>query len=149
MKYVLCAILLVIAVFACGCTATGSPPAAMESKPAMVVTSPNLLGTWSGQMNGYIERTGYMNYPNYTVKLVVSEQNGRLFNGSMIYSLDNRTVKTEGIAGEIARDGRTLHMVEFQSGYDFGTILSPDELELVYVSDLDPSIIAIDTLKRQ
>ncbi|MFA5213628.1 MAG: hypothetical protein WC406_09860 [Methanoregula sp.] len=54
------------------------PSTATKSKPATVISVPNLVGTWSGQMNGDVERTSNMKYPNYTVKLVVSGQNRRV-----------------------------------------------------------------------
>jgi len=38
--------------------------------------------------------------------------------------------------------------VQSDTGYDLGTVVSDDEIELVYVSDADPATVVIDSFTR-
>jgi hypothetical protein len=39
-------------------------------------------------------------------------------------------------------------MVQREGGYSTGTIISPDEIELIYMDTTDPFTIGIDSLKK-
>jgi hypothetical protein len=113
---------------------------------------PSLVGTWAGTGPGYNEEAGYVNGEEFgTVTFNITEQNGRIFNGEMTYLVDGVDV-VEGFAGAIGADEKTLYVTEFVSGYDFGTVISEDEIELIYVQDGEQETVAgeifVQTLRR-
>ena len=77
----------------------------------------------------------------------ITEQKGRLFNGELIYNL-NGTDVVEGFAGTISPDNKTLYIAEFISGYDVGTVVSEDEIDLMYLLDGKGGAVFIETLRR-
>lgn len=110
---------------------------------------PDLVGTWEGPDMGYDPLEGYYGEgENYTVTLTITEQRGRLFNGTISYLDINDTEVVEGLAGVIALDNTTFYIAEFGSGYDVGTIISEDEVELLYLQDGEGGGVFIDTLRR-
>lgn len=134
--------LLVLALVLCsaicaGCTA----PAA--TAPAI----PNLTGNWTGSPQGYIEGTGYI-AGNGTLFLQVTGQQGRVFNGSLSIVEANGSILTRRIAGAISRDGKGFALVQSDTGYDLGTIVSDREIEFVYISDRDPAKVVIDSFAK-
>ncbi|KQC14703.1 MAG: hypothetical protein WCY97_03865 [Methanothrix sp.] len=109
---------------------------------------PSLVGSWAGAGPGYNAAAGYIDegvYCNLTFN--VTEQNGRLFNGEMTYQLDGVDI-VEGFAGAIASDGETFYVAEFISGYDVGTIISEDEIEVIYFQEGEAGEIFVKTLRR-
>jgi hypothetical protein len=93
-----------------------------------------------------MKKTGYeVIYDILSMKVI--EQKDRLFSGQISYLL-NGTVVTKDVAGVIRRDGKTFETVEWPSGFSDGVIISPDEIELIFRDDSNPSVIAIDSLKR-
>ena len=110
---------------------------------------PSLVGTWEGPDIGYDALEGYYgDGEDNIVTLTITEQRGRLFNGTITYLDRNQTEVVEGLAGVIGFDDRTFYLAEFISGYDVGTILSEDEIQLVYVLDGEMGGAAIDKLRR-
>lgn len=110
---------------------------------------PDLLGRWAGLGNGYVERDGSSKLmENGSINFAIVEQKGRLFTGNMTYALENGTEIVEGFAGAIGLDNRTLYVVEFNGGYDLGTIISDDEIELTYLDDGETAEMAIERLYR-
>ncbi len=69
----------------------------------------------------------------------------------MTYLVDGAYV-IEGFAGAIGADEKTLYVTEFVSGYDFGTVISEDEIELIYIQDgeqeTEAGEIFVQTLRR-
>lgn len=155
MKISLTLMIIILAVLACGCTATApssqTTPAAIPSLappvPAtpVALATPNLTGTWTGTMLGYEEGVGFTNYDNLAITMVVTEQKGRLFSGHLTFG--NRT-ETLAMAGVISRDGRTFALVENVNGYTTGEIIGGDTMELTHVDDAEPYSVALDTLKK-
>jgi hypothetical protein len=45
-------------------------------------------------------------------------------------------------------DNKTLNIAEFGKGYSSGTIVSNDEIELIYLADGEDGSVAIDELHR-
>jgi hypothetical protein len=110
---------------------------------------PNLVGIWEGPDIGYDALEGYYgDGKDNIVTLTITEQRGRLFNGTITYLDRNETEVVEGLAGVIGFDDRTFYLAEFISGYDMGTIVSEDEIELVYIHDGEMGGAATDTLRR-
>jgi hypothetical protein len=143
MKRFLFIAILILAVLISGCT-TPAPATGTST----VAGSPALTGNWTGSMQGDIEGTGYTTYSNGTMTLTVTSQNDRLFSGRMVIPLGNGTDRIKEFAGVIGRDGKTLTLVEHGGGYSTGTLISPDELEIIYANDAEPFSIVIDSLKR-
>jgi hypothetical protein len=133
--------LLLFGLAACaGCTAPGT------ASPA-AATIPDLTGNWTGSPQGYIEGIGYIGSSG-TIGLQVTGQHGRIFTGNMSIVEANGSVTTREVAGAISRDGTSFTLVQSDTGYDLGTVVSDDEIELVYVSDADPATVVIDSFKR-
>lgn len=104
---------------------------------------PNLVGNWTGSYEGYVNGIGYKNETG-TLTLVISEQKGRLFTGNLIESGKGTT----GFSGIIALDNKTLYMAEYDMGYDIGTVLSNDKIELLYLEDGKTGGAFIDEFHR-
>jgi hypothetical protein len=68
------------------------------------------------------------------INIDVTEQKDRLFTGNISYTL-NGTKVVEGFAGAIGLDNKTFYIAEFKEGYDYGAIISGDEIELIYLQD--------------
>ena len=119
MKKILCLTLLVLVFLATGiCTAK----------------VPDLIGKWTGSYNG--EVSGSAKLPeNKSLNVTVVEQKNRLVTGNMTYKLENGTGIVEGFAGAIGLDNKTLYFAEVAGGYDQGTIISNDEIELIHLQD--------------
>jgi hypothetical protein len=110
---------------------------------------PNLVGNWTGSENGYFASNGSIRFAeNLSVDLAVIEQKDRFFNGNLAYPLENGTEITEGFAGAIGSDNKTLYIAEFREGYDLGTIISGNEIELIYLQDGETGGIFINNLHR-
>jgi hypothetical protein len=143
MKLFIVAALLVTGVLVAGCT-SGAPQA--EQTTASKI--PDLTGTWTGSMASYSGAAGYVSYPEGSMKMTVTNQSGRIFNGTMIFTTGNQTPEICAFAGAIGRDGRTITIVNKNGGYDTGTIVSVTEIELDYVNDGTPYILSVDTLRK-
>jgi hypothetical protein len=108
---------------------------------------PDLVGNWAGKGPGYNEETGYVEDADNTLNFSITEQNGRLFNGELTYKL-NGTDVVEDFAGTISPDNKTFYIAEFISGYDVGTVVSEDEIDLMYLLEGKAGAVFIETLRR-
>ena len=108
---------------------------------------PDLVGNWAGKGPGYNEETGYVLDEDNILNFSITEQRGRLFNGELTYNL-NGTDVVEGFAGTISPDNKTFYIAEFISGYDVGTVVSEDEIDLMYLLDGKGGAVFIETLRR-
>jgi hypothetical protein len=109
---------------------------------------PNLLGKWAGVESWY----GKVNestklIEDKSLNLTVEEQKDHLFTGNMTY-IENGTKVVEGFSGAIGLDNKTLYIAEFKEGYDLGTIISNDDIELIYLEDGKMGGAEIDRLHR-
>jgi hypothetical protein len=110
---------------------------------------PDLLGKWTGSWSAYDEGIGYSNSTeNGSFILTFVEQEDRIFAGNMTFKPENETEIGEGFAGAIGLDNKTLYIAEFDKGYTLGTIISNDEIELIYLADGENGSVAIDRLHR-
>lgn len=144
-KTLLCAIPLLIAVLICGCTTT-TP----QENTVVAAETPGLIGNWTGTMAGYEYGAGYTNFSGYTITMSVTEQRDRIFSGTFIFTNESgfHVWENAPFAAVIGRDGRTITMIEDGGGYTSGSIISSDEIELIYADGNDPFNIAINVLKR-
>ena len=134
MKKILCLALLVLVFLATGICAAKVP---------------DLLGKWTGLESWYGEVNGSAKLTeNKSLNVTVVEQKNRLFTGNLTYKLENGTEIVEGFAGAIGLDNKTLYFAEFNEGYDMGTIISNDEIELIYLQDGKMAETTIGRLHR-
>lgn len=110
---------------------------------------PDLRGNWTGTWSAYDEGAGFSNLTE-SGKFIIAfeEQEDRIFAGNITYKLDNGTETSEGFAGAIGLDNKTLYIAEFETGYSLGTIVSSDEIELIYLAAGENASVAIDKLYR-
>lgn len=141
-RFVYATILIAVALFSCGCTTP------VPSSQAVAAGIPDLIGNWSGTMKGFVEEDGYTEYPGEAMTMKITDQRGRIFSGEIVFSNQTATNKVKAFAGVINPDGQTFSIVEHGGGSSTGTLLSPGELELVYIERGVPFTIAIDTLKK-
>jgi hypothetical protein len=141
-------LLLIAGACIAGCT-TQTPAAAPSAVPAAatVPATPDITGTWTGLSTGYEPVVGFTDYGNSTMLMNVSEQKGRLFAGTFVFTGTNGT-QTIAFSGVIGRDGRTLTLPQKTGGYSFGEIIAPDQIELIYVDDGARYSSVIDTLRK-
>lgn len=105
--------------------------------PAMAADLPDLTGNWLGVMDhvGYDKNTAWLPnetvsyWPGGEVSLNITEQNGRLFSGTMIPS--GSPLSVEVVLGVLSVDNESITMVD-ENGYLWGNVISPTEIELNY-----------------
>ena len=137
--------ILIFLIVAAGCTTTAPPE---EARPP-VAPVPNLLGNWTGSSVGYTGEKGFTDFGGDGITMMVTAQKDRIFQGDFLISNQSGTIiKTIEFGGAIGRDGMTLTIVERNGGYSFGTLVAPDEIELIHADDKEPSDVAIDSLKK-
>ncbi len=96
---------------------------------------PSLVGNWTGSQNAYAAEDGsYKLMENMSISLNILEQKDCLFKGNIAYTLNGKEL-VESFAGAIGLDNKTLYITESKKGYDLGTIISDDEVELIYLQD--------------
>jgi hypothetical protein len=109
---------------------------------------PDLVGNWTGSQNTYVAENGsYKLYENQSTSLAITEQKDRLFTGYVTYPSDGKEI-VEYLAGAIGLDNKTFYVAESNEGYDIGTIISDDEIELIYLADGGNGRTVINTLYR-
>ena len=109
---------------------------------------PDLQGNWTGSWSGYDDGKGYSNVSeNGSILFNFEAQKDRLFIGNLTIKLKNETFAS-GFAGAIGLDNKTLYISQFDKGSSLGTIISNDEMELIYLSDGKGGSVAIDRLYR-
>ena len=109
---------------------------------------PDLQGNWTGSWSGYDDGKGYSNVSeNGSILFNFQEQKDSLLIGNLTIKLKNETFAS-GFAGAIGLDNKTLYISQFDKGYSLGSIISNDEMELIYLSDGKGGSVAIDRLHR-
>jgi hypothetical protein len=109
---------------------------------------PDLVGNWTGSQNAYIAENGaYRLSENESTSLAITEQKDRLFTGYVTYPSNGKEI-VENLAGAIGLDNKTFYIAELNEGYDFGTIISDDEIELIYLADGGQGRTVINKLHR-
>lgn len=145
MKIAYVILFIIIVVLACGCTA--EVPGEVQTVTTSTTEIPNLTGTWTGLMQGYDGNSGFTDYNNLPMSMVVTEQQGRIFAGNITF-MSNSTMSVTPMTGVIGHDGRTFSIVEKNNGYTTGEIISNDTLELIWRYDGASFGAAIDILER-
>ena len=110
---------------------------------------PDLQGNWTGSWSGYNDGKGNSNLSeNGSILFNIDEQKDRLFAGNLTIKQKNETTASGGFAGAIGLDNKTLFVTRFDKGHSLGTMISDDEMELIYLSDGKGGSVAIDRLHR-
>jgi hypothetical protein len=109
---------------------------------------PDLVGNWTASASGYFEDgDSYKLRENLTLRYVIVEQMDRVFTGNFILTQNGKEI-VESFAGAIGQDNKTLYMAEFNDGYNFGTIISDDEFELIHLVDGETAAVASGRFHR-
>lgn len=109
---------------------------------------PDLVGNWTGTSEGFHSDPGYFHAGDYQYILSIGEQEGRIFNGTLIVSGLDPT-REYRFSGVIAHDMKTLHIAEYGTGQDTGYLLSPDRMELVLLVDKTDNFSVLCDLKKE
>lgn len=116
-----------------------------------VVTAdiPDLVGNWTGTGVGFAKEVGFTDTLGNVgiINATIDQQKGRVFIGNLSYMV-NGTLEVEAFTGAVGLDNRTLYISEFKEGYDIGTVISENEIELIYLEDGENGEVEIDTLNR-
>ncbi|MDD1718039.1 MAG: hypothetical protein LUO88_03080 [Methanoregulaceae archaeon] len=121
-----------------------APAPAMAVPPAM----PDLLGIWNGTSVGSSWTGSEYQVSTLPLTMKVTGQNGRLFSGEISYQGANGTEVVKEFAGALSPDGKEIATIEYPDGFCDGTIVSADEIELVFLDETNPSMVTIDTFWR-
>ncbi len=109
---------------------------------------PDLVGNWTGSEDAYVAANGsYKFSENLRLSLSIVEQNDRLFTGNVTY-IWNGKEGVGGFAGAIGLDNQTFYLADFNQGYNMGTIISDNEIELIYLSDGETGQVSVGRLQR-
>ena len=136
------AVLLLFAlVLACGCTSA-------PQSTGTTVTTPNLMGNWTGTWNDYTKDVGYSDGAGYSMVMSVTGQQDRIFWGTFYFTDQKGVTESETFAGAVGPDGKTVYIAEESDGYTYGTYTAPDQIELIYLLSGENYNAAIDTLKK-
>jgi len=111
--------------------------AALAAAPALAETAiPDLRGTWKGESETIVLGPGNPHHlatqsaeprlSSAAFTLTVDKQDGRRFSGTF-----SSVRSTETVIAVISRAG-TIYMVD-DDGYDVGTMLGPNRMELCYL----------------
>lgn len=143
LKAILCAGILLFAVLICGCTTTPQESNALPK-------TPDLIGNWTGTMTSYEYGDGYTTFDGAIMTLSITEQQDRIFSGNISNTDKNGEPiwETTACAGVIRRDNKTLTMIEEDGARSFGSLITPDEIEFIYMYGDEPFCVSIDSLKR-
>ncbi len=107
----------------------------------------NLVGNWTGTSSGYVVSATGSEAIEGSITMKVTEQKDRFFRGQVSYQEDG-TLVTKNFAGVFTRDGKNIETIESPDGFTYGTIVSDNEIRLVFRDDVNPPSISIDSFRR-
>ncbi|VVB69428.1 Uncharacterised protein [uncultured archaeon] len=110
---------------------------------------PNLLGNWTGSWSAYETGWGYSESTgNDSINIAVVEQKDRIFIGNLVLKAKNESDYKDSFVGAIGLDNKTLYMAEVDEGYIQGTLISNDEMDMIYLADGKEASVVIDRVHR-
>jgi len=150
---VLMAVFMAALILSAGCTATDSSApkdAGIAEEKITEVSTPNLVGIWTGNLVGHHESRGFIDSPTGSWELNITEQNGQVFTGTKTYTKSDGETFIEDFSGAISYDGETIYIVDHDDGTAYCSLISPDELEIIYLSDDSDSahVFVIDLVRQ-
>lgn len=112
---------------------------------------PDLVGNWTGTYMGHERFGGYQNSSEWLVSIMITDQKGRIFNGTILFQnkTDSQINDPIGFSGAIGSDLKTFYLSEYEDGYAIGTIVNLNTLEYIYAVDGANASVAIDTFTRE
>jgi hypothetical protein len=108
---------------------------------------PDLVGNWTGTSTGHNAMDGYFYEGDFTYVFSVTDQNGRVFNGTL-YVADINETTLYPYSGIISYDQKTLVITEYGTGMDTGYLISPEEMELILLVNEKNAFAVLCTLKK-
>lgn len=151
---VLMVVFLAAVAFSAGCTGTSGTgsqtpeDAGVAGEDINSASVPNLVGVWTGNWTGHSMNRGFQEKDSAWL-LNVTEQNGQVFTGYKVYTKAGSEEFSENFSGAISHDGETIYIVDHEDGTAYCSLISPDELEVVYMSDDSDAQVLIVDLFRQ
>jgi hypothetical protein len=109
---------------------------------------PDLVGNWTGHSVGHYAREGYTTEESFNYVFVITDQQGRAFNGTLYESGIHGDV-AYGESGVISYDMKTLNMADHDKGYNHGSLVSPDTMELIILVDGEDALAEVCVLKKE
>lgn len=109
---------------------------------------PDLIGNWTGKSTGYLGGSGFIDYPEGSYSLNITDQKERFFGGYFVSPEYNNNQTEKVVAGVISSDGTTFYLSEKNEGFSYGKIISPDEIELTYIDSTNQAFACIDYLHK-
>lgn len=110
------------------------------------LTTPDLIGVWSGPSIGHIRAEGFVDYPLTFHN--ITEQKGRVFVGQKEYPRMDGVNHTESFSGFISKD-REIFESDSVGGIAMGKLTGPDSMELNYVEEGADQKVLMISLTRQ
>jgi hypothetical protein len=108
---------------------------------------PDLVGNWTGSMDGYILENGTVSLTkDGAINLEIAEQTGRLFYGNVSFKLNGES-RIASIVGAIGSDNTTL-CLSSSNGINLGKLNSDHEIELIYLQGGMAPEAFIDVFRR-
>ncbi|MHB8163592.1 MAG: hypothetical protein ACYDDV_04475 [Methanoregula sp.] len=149
MKIAFTILVLILAVLACGCTATApATPAASAATPAVTATTtiPGVTGIWTGTTVGHSQLEGFREHTSAVYN--ISAQQGHAFAGTKEYVRADGNKYTENFSGTVSSRGE-IFMGDNMGGIADGMMTGTDSMELGYAEDGPDTKAYLLILSRQ
>jgi hypothetical protein len=110
---------------------------------------PNLVGTWESQMELAQQHAAKSGHKSQLDKflVVIESQEGRSFQGHKQH-IKGAKVAKEKISGVIYWDNKTLYSVDHEKGFNKATIVSPTEIQGVYLEEGKKAMVVLYKWKK-
>ena len=109
---------------------------------------PDLVGNWTGTSTGHNAVKGYFQEGDYGYVFSVTEQKGRIFNGTL-YVTEKENITAYPYSGVISHDLKSFTIAEYGTGEDFGYLISPGEMELTLLVNEPDGFAVLCTLQKE
>jgi hypothetical protein len=110
--------------------------------------TPDLVGNWTGTSVGHMQDTGYFDEGTFTYILVIEEQRGRIYNGTL-YEEGINGHKEYPFSGAITPNLKNMLIADYDKGYNSGLIVNETTMELVNLIDGKGGLSEICTLYKE
>jgi len=139
-------LVLILAVLACGCTATAPATPAVTPAVTTTTTIPGVTGIWTGTSEGHSQLEGFLEHTSAVYN--ISAQKGHAFTGTKQYMRADGNKYTENFSGTVSSRGE-IFMGDNMGGIADGMMTGPDSMELGYAEDGPDAKAYLLILSRQ
>lgn len=115
---------------------------------SVIADIPDLTGNWTGESYGYVSGTGFVDYPQGTLSLNITEQKDRVFAGFLLATDKEGKILEKNVVGVINDKGTAFYMAEEKEGFSYAEINGTDEIEITYINSAEPVYGGIDHFSR-